>query len=172
MEKKKLSLKELIVFAMLGTLMFLSKLLLEWAPNVHLLACFTVAFTVVYRAKALFPVGVFIFLTGLYGGFNLWWYPYLYLWPLLWGAAMLLPKKLTGWRATVCYVAVCTLHGLLYGTLYAPYQALVFGLSFQGMLAWIVAGLPYDVIHAAGNFAAGFLVLPLTGLLRTLSKKL
>ena len=27
-------------------------------------------------------------------------------------------------------------------------------------------------IHAAGNFAAGFLVLPLTGLLRTLSKKL
>ncbi len=29
MEKKRISLKELIVFAMLGTLMFLSKMLLE-----------------------------------------------------------------------------------------------------------------------------------------------
>ncbi|MBQ7171543.1 MAG: hypothetical protein IJR89_04625 [Clostridia bacterium] len=172
MKKKKISLKELIVFAMLGALMFLSKMLLEWAPNVHLLACFTVAFTVVYRAKALFPVGVFIFLTGLYAGFNLWWYPYLYLWPLLWGAAMLLPKNLSGWKATVCYVLLCTLHGLLYGTLYAPYQALVFGLSFEGTLAWIAAGFPYDLVHAAGNFAAGFLVLPLVKLLRTLSKKL
>jgi energy-coupling factor transport system substrate-specific component len=85
---------------------------------------------------------------------------------------MLLPKELPPKWEPLIYMGIAALHGLLYGTLYAPYQALVFGLSFQGMLAWIVAGLPYDVIHAAGNFAAGFLVLPLTGLLRTLSKQL
>ena len=36
---------------MLGAIMYASKLLMEFAPNIHLLGVFTIAFTVVYRKK-------------------------------------------------------------------------------------------------------------------------
>jgi energy-coupling factor transport system substrate-specific component len=70
----------------------------------------------------------------------------------------------------VVYPIVCALHGLLYGTLYAPAQALMFGLDVQGMVAWIVAGFPYDLLHMVGNLLAGLLILPLSQLLQKLLK--
>lgn len=162
----KLKLREVVLFAMLGSLMFLSKLLLEVLPNVHLLAVLTVAYTVCYRRQALYPIYLFVFLTGLYAGFNLWWIPYLYLWTLLWGATMLLPKSMHPRTAIPVYMLLCGLHGFLYGTLYAPAQALMFGLDFSGTLSWIVAGLPFDAVHGVSNFCMGVLVLPLVKALR------
>ena len=74
---------------------------------------------------------------------------------------MLMPRNLKHVWQSICYIAVCGLHGFLYGTLYAPFQALAFGLSFKGMIAWIIAGLPYDAIHGVSNLFMGALVLPL-----------
>ena len=54
--KKKIPIKEWILFSGLGTIMFLSKILLEWAPNIHLLGMLTMTYTVVYRKKALIPI--------------------------------------------------------------------------------------------------------------------
>ena len=51
-KKRKLSTREIVVFAMLGTITFLSKLLMEWAPNIHLVGMFIMVFTLVYRKKA------------------------------------------------------------------------------------------------------------------------
>lgn len=166
----KLKLREIIIFALLGVIMFISKLIMEVLPNVHLIGAFTVAFTVIYRRKALSPIYVFVFLTGIYGGFNLWWLPYLYIWTILWGVVMLLPKKMPDTVAMVVYVIVCGLHGLLYGTLYAPAQALMFGLNFEQTLAWIVAGLPYDLIHCVSNLLAGVLILPIVKILKIVER--
>lgn len=162
--------RETVIFAMLGALMFCSKLVMEVLPNIHLIGALTMVYTLVYRKKALYPLYVFIFLTGLYGGFALWWLPYLYIWAVLWGVTMLLPKKLMERGGAVVYPIVCSLHGLCYGTLYAPAQALMFGLDFQGMINWIIVGLPYDLIHAGGNLLAGLLVVPLTKLLLKLER--
>ncbi len=166
--KSSLSTREMAVFAMLGTIMFLSKLIMELAPNIHLLGMFIMVFTLVYRKKALVPIYVFVMLTGIYGGFATWWVPYIYIWTVLWGATMLLPKNMPRKIAVPVYMAVCGLHGLLYGVLYAPAQALFFGLGFKGMIAWILAGLPFDALHALGNLAAGILIIPLSELLRKL----
>jgi len=155
------------VFAMLGAIMFVSKLVMEFLPNVHLIGALTMIYTIVYRAKALIPLYVFVFLTGLYGGFGLWWIPYLYVWTVLWAVTMLLPKKMKPRIAVPVYMVVCALHGLLFGVLYAPSQALLFGLNFKQMIAWVAAGFPFDVIHAVGNFVVATLVLPLS---RTLGK--
>ncbi len=166
----KLKLREIIIFALLGVIMFISKLIMEVLPNVHLIGAFTVAFTVIYRRKALYPIYVFVFLTGIYGGFNLWWLPYLYIWTILWGVVMLLPKKMPDAVAAVVYIVVCGLHGLLFGTLYAPAQALMFGLNFEQTLAWIVAGLPYDLIHCVSNLLAGVLILPIVKILKIVER--
>jgi len=162
----KLSVKEIVVFGMLGALMYASKVIMEVLPNIHLLGVFTVAFTVVYRKKALYPIYTYVLLNGLFAGFNTWWIPYLYIWTLLWGAVMLLPKNMPKKVAPIVYMSVCAAHGFLFGTLYAPAQAIMFGLNFKSTVAWIIAGLPYDAIHGVSNFFCGLLILPIVNLLR------
>ena len=172
MEKKKriLSVREMAIFSMLGALMFCSKVIMDALPNIHLLGMLIMVYTLVYRKKALIPLYIFVFMTGLYGGFGLWWLPYLYIWAILWGVTMLLPRRMPRRVAAVVYPAVCCLFGLAYGTLYAPAQALIFGLDFKGMLAWIAAGFSFDLLHGLGNLVSGFLILPLSGLLERLAK--
>lgn len=148
----KLTVKEAAVFSMLGAVMYCSKLLMEALPNIHLVGVLTMAYTLVYRKKALYPIYIFVLISGLLSGFSTWWVPYLYIWTVLWGVTMLLPKKLPRKAAPFICMAVCGLHGLFYGVLYAPVQALFFGLDFKGMLSWIAAGFTFDALHAAGNF--------------------
>lgn len=159
-------LADIIIFAMLGTVMFVSKILMEALPNIHFLGMLTMVYTIVYRKSALIPIYVYVLLNGIYAGFSPWWIPYLYLWAILWAVTMLLPKNMSRRIAVPVYAAVCALHGLLFGTLYAPAQALMFGLDFKAMIAWIIAGLPFDLFHAAGNLASGFLIVPLAEALR------
>ena len=158
----------MVLFAMFAALMFTSKIIMEAFPNIHLLGMLTMLMTVVFRKKALIPLYLYVIVQGLNAGFAPWWVPYLYVWLPLWGVAMLLPQSLPRRVAIPLYMGVCALHGLCFGALYAPFQALAFGLDFRGMLAWIAAGIPFDLIHAAGNFAIGALVVPLSGVLSRL----
>lgn len=164
----KLSSREVAVFGLLGALMYASKMIMEVAPNVHLLGTFIIAFTIVYRKKALYPIYVYVFLNGLLAGFSTWWIPYLYIWTLLWGATMLLPKNMPKKIRPFVYMGLCASHGFLFGTLYAPAQAILFGLDFKGTIAWIVAGLPWDLIHGISNFFCGILIIPIVTILRRL----
>lgn len=157
----KLNIKEIAVFGMLGGLMYASKMIMELLPNIHLLGVFTIAITVVYRQKAFYPIYIFVFISGLLSGFAAWWIPYLYIWTVLWGATMLLPKNMPKKLAPFVYMGLCALHGFLYGTLYAPAQAILFGLDFEAMIAWIVAGLPFDFVHGVSNFFCGILIVPI-----------
>lgn len=166
----KLNIKEATIFGMLGAVMYASKVLMEFLPNIHLLGVLTVAITIVYRKKALYPIYVYVFLNGLLSGFNMWWIPYLYIWTILWGAVMLLPKNMPDKIKPVVYAVVCSLHGFLYGMLYAPAQAIMFGLDFKGMVAWIIAGLPYDAIHGISNLLCGVLIMPIVSVLKIAEK--
>ena len=156
---------------MFAALMFVSKIIMELLPNIHLLGMFVITLTVVFRVKALIPIYLYVFLNGLYSGFSMWWIPYLYIWTVLWALTMLIPKNIPKKVAAFVYPALCALHGLAYGTLYAPAQALMYGFDFEQTLAWIVVGLPYDVIHCIGNLCAGLLVLPLSELTKKLMKR-
>ena len=166
----KLNIKEIAVFGMLGAMMFASKMLMEFLPNIHLLGVFTIATTVVYRQKALYPIYIYVLLNGLIAGFNVWWVPYLYIWTILWGATMLLPKSLPQKAKPFIYMGLCGLHGFLYGILYAPAQALFFGLSFDATITWIAAGLPFDAIHGISNIVCGVLICPIITVLRKAEK--
>ena len=127
---------EIAVFAMLGSVMYASKIIMELAPNIHLVGVFTIAFTIVY------------------------------LWTVLWGAVMLLPINLPKKIRPIVYMAVCAAHGFLYGTLYAPAQAILYGFSLKQTIAWIIAGLPFDCIHGISNFFCGILIVPIISALR------
>ncbi len=159
------------VFAMLGALMFASKIIMEALPNIHLLGMLTMTYTLTFRKKALISIYIYVLMNGLFAGFSLWWIPYLYIWTVLWGITMLLPKSMPAKLSCIVYPAVCSLHGLAFGTLYAPVQAIMYGFSWEQTLAWIASGFPFDVIHAVGNLFAGLLILPLSDVLKKLYAK-
>ena len=73
---------------------------------------------------------------------------------------MLLPQNMPKKVRPVVYMTVCAVHGFLFGTLYAPVQAVLYGLNWKGMIAWIIAGLPFDFIHGVSNFFCGMLIVP------------
>lgn len=165
------NIREMCIFAMLGAVMFASKILMEALPNIHLLGMLTVTYTVVYRKRALIPIYLYVMLNGLFAGFNFWWLPYTYIWTLLWGATMLLPRNMPKRVAYVIYAVICSFHGFLFGILYSPAQALMFGLNLDQTVAWVIAGLPYDVIHGVSNLGLGLLIVPLSEVLSKLSAR-
>ena len=170
-QKRRRRLFELAVFPMLGAIMFISKLLMEALPNIHIVGMLVMLYMVVFRAKALIPIYLYVFLTGIYAGFDVWWVPYLYIWTLLWAITMCLPKKMPRAAAIVVYSVVCGLHGFLYGVLYAPVQAILFGFNFEQTVAWIISGIPFDIFHGVGNVIFGCFVYPLAEIVKKIMKK-
>lgn len=166
----KFSVYELVLFPILGVLMFVSKLLMEFLPNVHLLGLFVVTFTLVYRRRALIPIYIYVFLVGVYGGFAPWWFANLYTWTVLWGAVMLLPRNMPRWLCAIVYPTVCSLHGFAYGILCVPSEMLFLGLPWAGVPIWLLKGLPFDVAHGVSNLLTGLLIIPMMELLQRLNR--
>lgn len=161
----------MILFAMFGCLMFVSKLAMEGVPNIHPLAMFVITLTVTYRVKALIPIYIYVIINGIYAGFSMWWIPYTYIWAVYWAITMLIPKNISKKIKAIIYPILCALYGLAFGTLYAPAQAIMFGFSFSTTVKWIVAGLPFDALHCLGNLFMGLLILPLSEIIFKLQKK-
>lgn len=162
----KLKTRDIAVFAMISAMMIASKKIMEVLPNIHLLGLFVVSLTVVYRYYALIPIYLYVFLDGLLGGFSLWWYPYLYIWTILWGMTMLIPKKLPEKVKNILYIVVCAIHGFAFGLFYMPAQMLLFGLNLKLGIAWWIAGFPFDIIHGISNICVGLLIVPLVKVMK------
>lgn len=169
----RLDLRHMMIFAMLAALLFISKQVLEALPNVELVSTLCMVYTLVYRRRALIPIYLFVLMEGVLWGFSSWWVPYLYLWAVLWAMTMLLPKRIPGWLRVPACAGLCAFFGLIYGTLYSPWQAALYlGWDLKKTLAWIAAGLPWDIVHALGNLALGTLILPLAELLQNLEHRI
>ncbi len=167
----KLKLKDIAILSLMAALMCAGDFAMEWLPNIHLVGVFITATTVVYRKYALLPIYVYVLIQGIIGGFGPWWAGYIYVWAILWGCVMLIPNKMSPKLKFVLYVAVCALHGFLFGVIYSPVQAIMFGLDFKGTLAWIVAGLPFDITHGIGNLVLGaLLIYPMVKILKHTDK--
>ena len=124
MHLSTLKLRELIIFAILGSIMFVSHMVMIWIPSVHLIGLLIAAYTLTYRVKALIPLYLYVMIYGALYGFSVWWVPYLYIWLPLWGIFMLAGKlKLSVKVKIPVYMVLCAMHGLSFGIMYAPFQA-------------------------------------------------
>ncbi len=151
--------------------MYASKVIMAALPNIHLIGVFTIAITAVYQKKAIFPIYVFVILSGLLDGFGIWWFAYLYIWLPLWGAVMLLPKNIKPSLKPIIYAGICSLHGFLFGILYLPVQAFITGLDIKALLLWVAAGLSFDLIHGISNFFCGLMICPIINVLKEIEKR-
>ncbi len=154
--------------ALFAAIMVTAKFMLAGLANVEMVSLLIMAYTTVYRVRALVPIYTFVLLDFVLFPSYVSLVMYLYVWLVLWGIVMLVPEK---WQKTPTYMVISTLFGLVFGTLCAPVQAAFFGLTWQGTLAWILVGFPYDIIHAVGNAAMACLAVPLVRVLRQVQPK-
>lgn len=151
------------LFGMLGGLTFGAKFVMAGLPNIEPVSLLVMLFGVTFGKKALFPIYTYVALELMLYGVGIWNIPYLYLWALLALAARLLRRMDSPWG----WAMLSGVFGLLFGALCTPVTLITGGPAFA--LSWWLSGIPFDLLHCAGNFAlAFFLFVPLRTLLSRL----
>lgn len=120
-------------------------------------------FAVVFGAKGLYPMYVYVVMEFLFFGFGLWNINYLYVWLVLFVAAWLLRKM----ENPVGWAILSGTFGLCFGALCGIVDIFIGGWGYA-LTKWM-AGLNFDLMHCAGNF---FIALLLFKPLRKLSENL
>lgn len=157
--------RELCLLSVSAALMFVLQIAMAPLPNIEPASLFLIVLTCVFGKKALFSAAVFILLEGLIHGFGLWWFFYLYAWPVL-IAVVLFVRSFIGETAWG-WALISGIYGLCFGLLYA--LLFLFTGSLQTFLSTWIAGFMFDIAHCVGNFA---LCLVLYTPLRKIIKRL
>ncbi|MGI6578538.1 MAG: hypothetical protein ACOX1Q_11145 [Eubacteriales bacterium] len=160
-KSKGLPIRKLTVLAMMGALMFASQVVMAFVPNVHLVALLIIVTGLLFGWEAFYSVILFVFLEGITYGFGLWWFSYLYVWPVL----VLLVNLLRKNKSVFFWAVIAAVHGLCFGALCSiPYFFM--GGANMAFSYWI-SGVPFDVVHCVSNFVLTLILLkPLSTVIR------
>lgn len=151
-DNKKLTTRDIAFIGMAIAVIEVCKVALQGIPNVETTTFWIMMFTIILGRKMLFVIPAFIAIEGCIYGFSIWWVMYLYAWPLLAGIAWIIRKT----DSVLTYSIVSGLFGLCFGALCSiPY---FFIGGFAMMFNWWIAGIPFDLMHGAGNFVIMFLL--------------
>lgn len=162
----KLHTRELVLFGILGSMTFGAKVAMMGLPNIEPVSLMIMLFAVSFGKKAVYPIYTYILLEFVLYGINIWSVNYLYIWLILAGAAW----SLRDMRSPLGWAVLSGSFGLLFGALCAPVYLFSGGALFA--LNWWLSGIPYDLLHCAGNFALALvLFVPLRKLLERLQKR-
>lgn len=162
----KLATRELVSLSLIAAITVAAKEAMAFLPNIEPVTLLLMCTALVYGWKAMYPCYVFVLLEGLLYGFGWWFYCYLYIWGLLVAVVVLLRKCNLSWTA---WTIIAALYGLFFGTL-CCLQSLAVG-GWQMAFAYFISGIPYDLLHCAGNAViCGVLLKPLTTQMRKLAK--
>lgn len=148
----KLTLKDIVLIALLAALLLVSQVTLAVLPNIELTSFLILIYTRFFRKKTLYIIYVFVLLEGIIYGFGMWWFCYLYVWTVLWAVVMLLRKE----QSALFFALVSGMFGLAFGTLCSVPYFITGGVNMG--LSWIVSGLPFDITHGISNFVIALLL--------------
>ena len=164
---KKLTLREVVLFGILGALTFGLKFVMAPLPNIEPVSLLVMLFGAVFGWKALYPVYLYVAMEILFYGFSLWNVYYLYIWAILLVMAILMRKT----EKPLPWSLVSAVFGLMFGALCAVADVFIGGFGYA--IAKWVSGIPFDLLHCGGNFVmALFLFCPLRRVLETLHLRL
>ena len=163
MKPSKLTIRETVLFGVLGAMTFALKMGMALLPNIEPVSLLVIVFAVVFGWKALYPTYVYVAMEILYWGIGTWNMNYLYIWGILAAAAILLRKN----QQPLVWAMLSGVYGLAFGALCAPVDIAIGGLSWA-VTKW-ASGIPFDIAHCVGNF---FIALILFKPLKILLEKL
>ena len=163
MKNSKLTIRELVLFGVLGAMTFALKMGMAFLPNIEPVSLTILVYAAVFGWKSLYPTYVYVVLEILYFGLGTWNICYLYIWPILAAVGICFRQM----RHPLGWAVVSGAFGLLFGALCGIVDIFIGGWSYA-VAKWI-SGIPFDVAHCAGNFC---IALVLFGPLRNLVEKL
>lgn len=166
MDKRKLTIRQITLFAMLAALTFGAKWMMSPLPNIEPVTLMVLLFGAVLGWKAVFPVAVYVAAEILFYGLGFWNFYYLYIWliPMALGICLRKMEQPLGWAIAA------GAFGLFFGALCAPVNAAIGGVGYA--VSWWISGISFDLMHCAGNFVMALvLFVPLRRLLERLYKK-
>ena len=145
---------KIIFLALLGTLMYVSQVIMASLPNIELVSFLIILTTRKFGIKALWSVYIFVFLEAITYGFEIWVICYLYVWAIL-VFIILLVRKLD---SVMLYTLISSIYGFLFGALCSVPYFITGGIG--GGVAWIISGIVsgFDIYHGVGNFVLMFLL--------------
>ncbi len=156
-------LADTVLFGVLGALMFALKLAMAALPNIEPVSLLVMVFAVVFGWKALYPTALYVILEILVYGLGIWNVYYLYVWPILAVAAILLRKM----ESPLGWAVFSGVFGLLFGALCGIADIFIGGFGYAAA-KW-VSGIPFDLLHCGGNFVIALVLFsPLRRLLSRL----
>lgn len=162
----KLTVRELVLFAVLGAMTFAAKYVMSFLPNIEPVSLCVMLFAVVFGKKWVYPVYLYVLLEILFYGISLWNINYLYIWAILAIAAYCL----RGMQGRLGWALLSGGFGLLFGALCGIVDVFIGGFGYA-LTRW-VSGIPFDIAHCAGNFFLALLLfVPLRRLLEKLYRK-
>ena len=147
MAKKKLTIRETVLFGVLGALTFALQVVMAPLPNIEPVSLLVMLFAVVFGWKCLYPVYVFVVMEILFYGFSTWNVYYLYVWTVLAAAALFLRRQ----EGVLPWAVLSAVFGLGFGALCGIVDIFIGGWEFA--IAKWVSGIPFDLLHCGGNFA-------------------
>ncbi len=163
MKPSKLNIREVVLFGVLGALMFALQVVMAPLPNIEPVSLLVMLFAVVFGWKSLYPVYIFVVMEMLFYGFSLWNVYYLYVWTILAAAAILLRRQ----EHVLVWAILSGVFGLAFGALCGVVDVFIGGFAYAAA-KW-VSGIPFDVTHCIGNFVIALLLFkPLRRLLNKL----
>jgi len=142
-----MNVRKMTRIALLTAILYVAKLVLDFLPNVELVSLLVIIYTLVFGKEAFLIVTVFNLFQFIQWGFGTWLVSYFYVWPLLCMLTLLCKKIFK--EEFILWSVFSGGFGLIFGSLFALLYLFVdpaYALSY-----WI-AGLPWDVCHAAANF--------------------
>ena len=158
-----LTVRELVLFGILGAMTFAAKYVMSLLPNIEPVSLMVMLFAVVFGWKWVYPVYLYVVLEILFYGISLWNINYLYIWAVLAIGAMCL-RKMDG---ALGWAMLAGVFGLFFGALCGIVDIFIGGFGYA-VTKWI-SGIPFDIAHCVGNF---FIALVLFKPLRQLMEKL
>lgn len=157
---KKLTLREVVLFGVLGALTFALQVAMAGLPNIEPVSLLVMVFAVTFGWKSLYPVYVFVVMEILFYGFSTWNIYYLYVWAILAVAAIALRKM----EHPLAWAILSAVFGLCFGALCGIVDIFIGGWEYA--LAKWASGIPFDLLHCGGNFAMALILWrPLRNLL-------
>ena len=163
----KITVRELALFSVLGALTFAAKYVMAMLPNIEPVSLMVMLFAVVFGRKCLYPVYLYVAMEILFFGLGLWNVNYLYVWLILAVAAYLLRRM----ESPLGWAMVSGVFGLLFGALCGIVDIFIGGFPYA-VTKWI-SGIPFDIMHCAGNFVIALLLFkPMRQLMERLNRKM
>ncbi len=145
--------------AVMAGILLIGQVVMSGLPNIEPVSLLVIQFTLFRPKLARWAIAVFVILEGVLYGFGIWWFSYLYIWYIL-HFLTLFTRKMAG---PLFCALLSGAFGLFFGILTSPFYLFVGGIG--GWIAYVVSGIPFDLLHCVGNF---FLMLVLFTPLRRL----